>query len=148
MRPPRHQPGLRPGSLSTTTIPEQDRVRQNDVEYTNRQAHWTAGLGLARATHCRSRSPVVGRRSRPRNRPRRRIERVGRRAEALAQLLEEKQTAVSGRSALDEAFMRLYSRPATEDEAKYCLEFINGPEGDWQQLAQVLLAANEMMYID
>jgi hypothetical protein len=73
---------------------------------------------------------------------------MARRAEALARLMEAKDAGASGRAALDETFLRLYGRPATEPEANYCLEFIDDSDGDWQQLAQVLLAANETMFID
>lgn len=73
---------------------------------------------------------------------------MSRRAQSLAQLLEKSTAATSKRQALDEAYRRLYGRKPTNDEAELCLEFIDSEQDNWQQLAQVLLAANEMMYLD
>jgi hypothetical protein len=51
-----------------------------------------------------------------------------------------------------QAFFLLYSRPATEPEVELGLRFLAGPsEGTltrWEQYAQVLLSANEFMYVD
>ena len=49
-------------------------------------------------------------------------------------------------------FVRLYARPATEREMQLALAFLAAPpEGGltrWEQYAQVLLAANEFLYLD
>jgi hypothetical protein len=52
---------------------------------------------------------------------------------------------------IDRAYRVLYSRPATEAEVSLGAEFLNGgtdPGARWRQYAQVLLMANEMMYVD
>jgi hypothetical protein len=56
------------------------------------------------------------------------------------------------------AFVILYSRPATDRELQLGLAFLRGPAGAagtpqaglnrWEQYAQVLLAANEFLYVD
>jgi mono/diheme cytochrome c family protein len=54
------------------------------------------------------------------------------------------------------AFLRLYGRPATEEDVKWALEFLTAPEGNepkprisrWEQYAQVLLATNEFAFVD
>jgi Protein of unknown function (DUF1553)/Protein of unknown function (DUF1549) len=54
------------------------------------------------------------------------------------------------------AFLRLYGRPATEEDVKLALEFLAAPEGSeskprlsrWEQYAQVLLATNEFAFVD
>jgi hypothetical protein len=52
------------------------------------------------------------------------------------------------------AFLLLYGRPVTEPELRLGLAFLTAPGGPhaaltrWQQYAQVLLSANEFMYVD
>ena len=54
------------------------------------------------------------------------------------------------------AFLRLYGRPATDEDVKMALEFLAAPEGSepkprlsrWEQYAQVLLATNEFAFVD
>ena len=52
---------------------------------------------------------------------------------------------------IDRAYRLLYGRPAKESEARLGLAFLG--RGDdrparWQEYAQVLLAANEMLFVD
>ena len=63
---------------------------------------------------------------------------------------------------IQRAFLELYGRPPTDSEVKLGLDFVASPgaesiEGEkpgkdsltrWEQYAQVLLTANEFMYID
>jgi hypothetical protein len=52
---------------------------------------------------------------------------------------------------IDRAYRLLYGRPATEQEVRLGLAFLRGGgdrPGRWQQYAQVLLAANEMLFLD
>jgi hypothetical protein len=47
----------------------------------------------------------------------------------------------------------LYARPATDREVQLALSFLastgsNGGMSAWEQYAQVLLSANEFMYVD
>ncbi len=70
----------------------------------------------------------------------------------VKQLAGEKDDAAKVRK----AFLRLFGRPATEDDVKLALEFLNAPEGNepkprlsrWEQYAQVLLATNEFAFVD
>jgi mono/diheme cytochrome c family protein len=70
----------------------------------------------------------------------------------VKQLAGEKDDAAKVRK----AFLRLYGRPATEEDVKLALEFLNGPEegepkprlSRWEQYAQVLLATNEFAFVD
>jgi hypothetical protein len=60
-------------------------------------------------------------------------------------------TADTDRQRIQRAYRLLYGRPATEAEVRLGMEFLR--DGDdtaarWQQYAHVLLAANEMLYID
>jgi hypothetical protein len=70
----------------------------------------------------------------------------------VKQLVTEKDDAAKVRK----AFLRLYGRPATEEDVKLALEFLNAPERNeakprlsrWEQYAQVLLATNEFAFVD
>ncbi|MFP6692593.1 MAG: DUF1553 domain-containing protein, partial [Pirellulales bacterium] len=73
---------------------------------------------------------------------------MSRRSEALARRFENASGNGSGQAALEEGYLHLYGRSPTDEEAELCLAFVNDGGGDWQQLAQILLAANEMMFID
>ncbi len=55
-----------------------------------------------------------------------------------------------------EAYSLLYARPVTERELEMGLQFLNSQSGPqdgvalsrWEQYAQVLLSANEFMFVD
>ena len=57
---------------------------------------------------------------------------------------------------IQQAFLRLYGRPASEREVKMGLDFLTAPEPNetkarlsrWEQYAQVLLATNEFAFVD
>jgi hypothetical protein len=53
---------------------------------------------------------------------------------------------------IEQAYQLLYGRPATPSETRLALEFLGQPEAPqmprWEQYAQILLAANEMLYVD
>jgi mono/diheme cytochrome c family protein len=75
-------------------------------------------------------------------------------ARALAKRLETADTDDAGR--IRKACPLLYGRPATEREVRLGLEFLSAPEEEtprpalsrWEQYAQVLLGANEFLYVD
>ena len=50
------------------------------------------------------------------------------------------------------AYELLFARPASDEEVKLAMSFLTQPNTDrkqlWQQYAQVLLASNEMLFID
>jgi hypothetical protein len=55
------------------------------------------------------------------------------------------------RHRVERAYHLLYGRPPTADELRLGLEYIQGcddPKAGWQRYAHVLLAANEMLYVD
>ena len=55
------------------------------------------------------------------------------------------------RCRIDRAYRLLYGRPATEAEARLGLAFLRGGAdrpARWAQYAHVLLAANEMLFLD
>jgi Protein of unknown function (DUF1553)/Protein of unknown function (DUF1549) len=56
------------------------------------------------------------------------------------------------RRRVERAYQLLYGRPATSEETKLALDFLGKAETPemprWQQYAQMLLAANEMFYVD
>jgi hypothetical protein len=58
----------------------------------------------------------------------------------------------SNLSRVERAYQLLYGRPATPAETKLALEFLGKAETPemprWEQYAQTLLAANEMLYVD
>ena len=81
-----------------------------------------------------------------------------RQAKALAALSNANQGEPE-ESRVRRAFLRLYARPATDREVRAATEFLSGddespgsrddhPLSRWEQLAQVLLAANEFLYVD
>lgn len=54
---------------------------------------------------------------------------------------------------VDRAYWLLFSRPATEQEKQLCINFLGDSCDDqrhasWKQYAQVLLAANELLFVD
>jgi hypothetical protein len=50
---------------------------------------------------------------------------------------------------VDYAYRLLYGRPATDEEMKLGLRFLaNGNSDRWKEYAHVLLAANELLYVD
>ncbi len=74
-------------------------------------------------------------------------------SDALAARLE----SIEGDNAsrIERAYLDLYARPVTDDERRLGLAFLesapaSGSDGKtpWQQYAQVLLAANELIYLD
>ncbi len=75
-------------------------------------------------------------------------------AASLAQRLQAEIPATedqADRRRIDRAYRLLYGRPATEPETRLGLAFLT--QGDdraalWQQYAHVLLAANEMLFVD
>jgi hypothetical protein len=75
-------------------------------------------------------------------------------AEALAERLKKDvadPTSEGDRKRIDLAYRLLYSRPATAAEVELGLTYLdNGDDRDgrWRQYAHVLLAANEMMFVD
>ena len=75
------------------------------------------------------------------------------RARALVSRLE--QDAASDEARIGLAYRLLYSRPATSEELQLGLQFLTAPApaddqqlSAWQQYAQVLLSANELMYLE
>jgi hypothetical protein len=58
----------------------------------------------------------------------------------------------SDRVRIQKAYQLLYGRPATTGEVRLALEFLSKPDSKpvlcWEQYAQTLLAANEMMSLD
>jgi hypothetical protein len=55
------------------------------------------------------------------------------------------------RARIDRAYYLLYGRPPADAEVRLGLAFVNGGDdrsARWQQYAHMLLAANEMMFID
>jgi len=79
---------------------------------------------------------------------------MNRRAEALAVRLT-KDTKESDEARIRRAFVRLYGRPAAEDEVAMGIEFLHssasrGKEAlsRWVEYAQVLLASNEFLFVD
>lgn len=75
-----------------------------------------------------------------------------RNAKALAEHLTAGEKEDSRR--IQQAFFLLYGRPVTEPELRLGLEFLQGSDEPgvtltrWQQYAQVLLGANEFMFVD
>jgi hypothetical protein len=59
-------------------------------------------------------------------------------------------TALAARyQRIDLAYRLLYGRPATDEEMRIGLGFLAGGGGDrLKQYAHVLLAANELLYVD
>jgi hypothetical protein len=74
---------------------------------------------------------------------------VVRQAKALAARLTEGDAEPADRIRM--GFELAYGRPATDREIDLGLQFLNEASGDlaaWEQYAQVLLSANEFMYVD
>jgi hypothetical protein len=78
---------------------------------------------------------------------------LGRQAAALAARLERERPGDPA-AQVDRAYRLLYGRPAAGREIELALEFLaGGPDGvptpqRWQAYAEVLLAGNELLYID
>jgi len=74
--------------------------------------------------------------------------------EALAVRLlgETDESKMKDSDRIQSAYELLFARPATDAEIQLGLRFVSQPETDhrqlWQQYAQVLLASNEMLFID
>jgi hypothetical protein len=69
-------------------------------------------------------------------------------AAALAERLE-REVDSDDRARIERAYLLLYGRPATEEEVRLGLDYLATHRSDrWQQYAHVLLAANEMLYLD
>jgi hypothetical protein len=49
---------------------------------------------------------------------------------------------------IDLAYRLLYGRPATDEEIRLGVNFLAGDTDRWKQYAHVLLAANELLYVD
>jgi hypothetical protein len=50
---------------------------------------------------------------------------------------------------IQHAYQLLYGREASDEERNLALSFLASGAGDaWQQYAQVLLASNELLYLD
>jgi hypothetical protein len=74
-------------------------------------------------------------------------------AERLAQRLRTEVAPEKNqgeRDRIDRAYHLLYGRPATEGEVRLGLAFLGGDDSlaRWQRYAHVLLAANEMLFVD
>jgi cytochrome c553 len=67
-----------------------------------------------------------------------------------AALAERLATESDAGARIDRAYRLLYGRPPTDAEVRLGLAFIGGGDGTtrWQQYAHMLLAANEMLFID
>jgi hypothetical protein len=74
------------------------------------------------------------------------------RAAELADPLIEQCGGQPTRAAVDSAHLRLFARTATDAEAELALAFLGRSDDEpadlWRQYAQVLLAANELLFID
>jgi hypothetical protein len=72
-------------------------------------------------------------------------------ARALAARLKAN-PAESDRSRVERAYRLLFGRPPEETGVKLALEFLHKPGAPemtrWEQYAQLLLASNEMLYVD
>ncbi len=73
-------------------------------------------------------------------------------AEALASLLGQALDA-DDRARINQAYWRLFSRAATEREMQLGREYLGDAVGEmrvarWKQYAHVLLASNELLFID
>jgi hypothetical protein len=75
------------------------------------------------------------------------------RARALVSRLER--DAASDEARIDRAYRLLYGRPASREELQLGMQFLASPApandqklSAWQQYAQVLLSANELMYLE
>ena len=60
----------------------------------------------------------------------------------LQQILDNNQHGVTT------AYELLYARQPTEEELALAAEFLTGDPSRWETYAQILLAANEMLYLD
>ena len=76
---------------------------------------------------------------------------MAKRAEALASRLT-RDVKESDDARIRRAFLLLYGRPAGKDEVAMGVEFLKGTTGAglsaWAQYAQVLLGANEFLFVD
>ena len=76
---------------------------------------------------------------------------LNRQAETLSQRLQQENDKDPQR--IDHAYLLLYSRLPTDGERSAGLEYLGAPDDSqhgqrWQQYAHVLLAANELLYVD
>ena len=76
------------------------------------------------------------------------VEQAGALAERLTTEISDSALAASNQR-IDYAYRLLYGRPATEEEIKLGIEFLRGGDVErLKQYAHVLLAANELLYVD
>ena len=72
-------------------------------------------------------------------------------AKALASRLTS-DSAENDAARVRRAYLLLYGRSPSPEEVRLAVEFLEKPEADgmprWERYAQVLLAANEMLYLD
>ena len=77
---------------------------------------------------------------------------MGKQAKALADRLDAGEGDLAAK--VRRAFPLLYARPATDPEVAMAVEFLQSPDetkgrlGKWEQYAQVLLGANEFLFVD
>lgn len=76
-------------------------------------------------------------------------------AEFFAERLQKETESIPNSDArirIDRAYRLLFSRPATDDEIRLGVSFVNQPDTDakarWNEYAQVLLASNELLFVD
>ena len=59
---------------------------------------------------------------------------------------------MDNRNRIGQIYALLFARPPENVEIKLALEFLHRPAGSgmsrWEEYAQLLLASNEMMYVD
>jgi hypothetical protein len=66
-----------------------------------------------------------------------------------AEIPDDDPAVTTGR--IQSAYVLLYARPATDEELRLGLNYLlagDDPASRWQQYAHVLLAANELLYVD
>jgi hypothetical protein len=72
-------------------------------------------------------------------------------AEALAERLMSDVPSADEKQRIDRAYRLLFARPAAEAEVRLGLEYLNGfgdHQARWRQYVHVLLASNEMLFLD
>jgi Protein of unknown function (DUF1553)/Protein of unknown function (DUF1549)/Planctomycete cytochrome C len=72
-------------------------------------------------------------------------------AEALAERLMSDVPSADEKQRIDRAYRLLFARPPAEAEVRLGLEYLSGPgdhQARWRQYAHVLLASNEMLFLD
>jgi Protein of unknown function (DUF1553)/Protein of unknown function (DUF1549)/Planctomycete cytochrome C len=72
-------------------------------------------------------------------------------AEALSERLMSDVPSADEKQRIDRAYRLLFARPPADAEARLGLEYLSGPgdhQARWRQYAHVLLASNEMLFLD